>query len=122
MGWCSGTEIFDDMCDVIFDTKEGIGINQKYELIKTLIISLENQDWDCQSDSEYYNDPIVENVFKKLHPDWFDSENSEDLKEQIRKLTDERNQLASIVYECYEDYDAKVSRHFVEQYEKGYYK
>lgn len=68
MGWCSGTDIFDDMAGFIL----GISAtdDEKAEILTTLINSLEDQDWDCQSDSNYWDDPIVQRVFKELHPDW----------------------------------------------------
>lgn len=68
MGWCSGTEIFDRMTQFILKTS--MSDEEKYEAIHALAESLEDQDWDCQSDSDYSDEPIVERVFKALHPDW----------------------------------------------------
>lgn len=62
MGWCSGTYIFDDVMDEILDVPK---INKK-RLIKKLITSLQNQDWDCIDDSEYYMHPDVMEAFEEL--------------------------------------------------------
>ena len=72
MGWCSGTEIFDDMVALVKNMD--IGEHNKELVIKRLIYSLENQDWDCQSDSGYFDYPLVKRVFIKMHPDWFEHE------------------------------------------------
>jgi len=68
MGWCSGTDIFDMMVLNIYglDVSEEI----KEHLIEGLVKALEDQDWDCQSDSAYADDEMVRRVFKKLHPKW----------------------------------------------------
>ncbi|MEA3296145.1 MAG: hypothetical protein U9Q27_03355 [Patescibacteria group bacterium] len=67
MGWCSGTDIFDIVCEAIFDSKNK---NTK-DIIKKIIIELEIMDWDCQRESDFWNKPIVQEAFKELHPDWF---------------------------------------------------
>lgn len=69
MGWCSATEIFDVVVGEILHPgldKEGI--------IKLLIETLENNDWDCHQDSVYYDNPIVQKILKELHPRWFEEE------------------------------------------------
>lgn len=69
MGWCSGTEVFDAMVPAI------IGENvDKKETLKKLINTLEDLDWDCQGDSDYYEHPLVAEVMRELHPDWFEDE------------------------------------------------
>lgn len=70
MGWCSGTFIFDRMADFILDTDKSD--DEKYWALKALAEALEEQDWDCQSDSNYYDHPVVQKVFKSLHPHWFE--------------------------------------------------
>ena len=66
MGWCSGTQIFDPVVGALLngDSKEAI--------IRVLVEVLEDEDWDCQSDSAYIDDPIVAKIMKDLHPDWQD--------------------------------------------------
>lgn len=66
MGWCGGTDVFDDVMKEILKTKP---LNTR--LVKTLINALENHDWDCQSDSRYFDKREVRQVFEELHPDWF---------------------------------------------------
>lgn len=62
MGWCSGTYIFDRICDELLETEV---INKK-EMLKILIETLWEHDWDCESDSEYYLHPTVMKAFDEL--------------------------------------------------------
>lgn len=68
MGWCSGTDIFDQMVSFVLSTT--VSDEEKYNTIRTLARALEDSDWDCQSDSNYWDDPIVQRALKELHPDW----------------------------------------------------
>lgn len=68
MGWCSATEIFDSVAGFVL--KADAPKELKFEVLKKLADALEDQDWDCQEDSAYYNYPLVESVFRSLHPDW----------------------------------------------------
>ena len=70
MGWCSGTEIFDNVVSGFICSGE---VNTK-EIIINLIGALENGDWDCQQDSEYWDHPLVQECFKELHPHWFEDD------------------------------------------------
>lgn len=70
MGWNNGTIVFDDVCEVILDNE----IIDKKELIKKLIESLENMDWDCHDESSYFKHPIVVDAIKEIHPEWFDND------------------------------------------------
>ena len=67
MGWCSGTQIFDDVLDLVLANDEV----DKKELVKVLIEALGNQDWDCEGDSKYWEHPLVRDVFKEMYPHWF---------------------------------------------------
>lgn len=70
MGWCSATVIFDDVVGALIgDTKLS-----KKATIKKLAEALEDGDWDCQQDSAYWDHPIVQRVFKELHPHWFEED------------------------------------------------
>lgn len=71
MGWCGATTIFDVVCEAVLNDKE---IN-KEALIEVLAVELEDGDWDCHSESEYWEHPVVRNVMEKLHPSWFEDEN-----------------------------------------------
>lgn len=62
MGWCSATVIFDSVCGALLSETE--------ETIRALVAALEDGDWDCQQDSDYWSHPIVRKVMKELHPDW----------------------------------------------------
>jgi len=71
MGWASGVEIFDVVAGALLDDKKEIN---KKEVLKSLINVLEDGDWDTQNDSDYYDHPLVQEIFKELHPNWFEDE------------------------------------------------
>ena len=70
MGWCSGTYVFDAVLSALVDDKK-VDVET---IIKILIEALEDNDWDCQSDSDYWDHPIVNKIFKELHPSWFEDD------------------------------------------------
>lgn len=68
MGWCSATTIFDAMCKYLLESTRPD--EEKVADLKVLAEQLEDGDWDCQQDSDYYDHPVVRRVFQELHPDW----------------------------------------------------
>lgn len=68
MGWCSGTGVFDPVCKAILELD--LDKKQKTKLITVLAKALEEMDWDCQSESDFWEHPLVREVMKKLHKDW----------------------------------------------------
>jgi len=68
MGWCSGTEIFDKVAWALLDKEP----KHLKEVLGLLIDALEDSDWDCQQDSDYWDHPVVQEIMRELHPDWFD--------------------------------------------------
>jgi hypothetical protein len=60
MGWCGGTDIFDSVVEGLLQD------HSRHEIIVALIKALELSDWDCQSDSEFYDDPCVQVAFKEV--------------------------------------------------------
>lgn len=72
MGWCSGTPLFDAVVGKLLSLD--VPQDKKEEVILALSEAMWNQDWDCESDSEYYDEPIVRGVWLKAHPDWFDGD------------------------------------------------
>ena len=70
MGWCSGTDIFDSVCQVLFDPN----VRNGKEIVKRLVEILEDHDWDCHQDSRYWDTPVVQEVMRELHPSWFEDE------------------------------------------------
>lgn len=68
MGWCSATYIFDVMAEALLNNNP----KEPKELLKHLAKILEDSDWDCQQDSDYWNHPVVQEIMKELHPNWFD--------------------------------------------------
>lgn len=71
MGWCSATIIFDNVVGAILD--EEVRKNPK-EMIKNLIKELEAGDWDCQQESVYWNDPLIQECFRETSPELFEDE------------------------------------------------
>lgn len=68
MGWCSATVIFDAIAEIILSDNS---IDKK-AVLTTVINTLEDGDWDCQSDSAYWDHPIVREIMRSLHPRWFE--------------------------------------------------
>jgi hypothetical protein len=64
MGWCSGTIIFDDVVEALLYP----GRVDKKEIIKRLITTLWESDWDCEFDSSYIAHPLVKEAFLELDP------------------------------------------------------
>lgn len=70
MGWCSATTIFDDVAGFVPASSQSD--DDKIAVLTKPAGALEDGDWDCQQDSDYYDDPIVQRVFRALHPRWFE--------------------------------------------------
>jgi hypothetical protein len=68
MGWCSGTEVFDPVVNKVL--QQDIGDANKTAIIIALIKALQDMDWDCESDSDYWDHALVRKAFKKVCPDW----------------------------------------------------
>ena len=70
MGWCSGTDVFDAIMRHIYNNLwlklSGIEL---INLIAAMIEAFEDHDWDCQSDSGWWDDPMFQEAYKKVHPD-----------------------------------------------------
>lgn len=85
MGWCSGTELFDDVIAEIeksfteeqihdIDTNAPITDERVQRLIKTteaIIKAFWRNDWDCETDSRYITVPFVRQAFANLDRDFF---------------------------------------------------
>lgn len=68
MGWCSATVIFDTVVESLLDETV-----DKKETIKYLINVLEDGDWDCQSESDYWEHPLVKECFIETgHKNWYE--------------------------------------------------
>lgn len=91
MGWCSATEYFDV---VVKAAKEALEeINEQYSdqiprhellvhIVEPLARELENGDWDCQQESDYW-DELKWDVFPELAKRY-----EEDLEEERRLYGD----------------------------------
>jgi hypothetical protein len=77
MGWCSGTAVFDSVLrKILYDNH--FNDEQRTRIIRYLVDALEDHDWDCQADSDYWEHPLVAEVFYQLYPTWFDDESYEE--------------------------------------------
>lgn len=76
MGWCSGTDIFDPVAKFVIYSD--LSEQRKYDILHVLIEALENHDWDCEQDSRYWSNPIVQRVMADLNPDWFGDDLSDE--------------------------------------------
>lgn len=63
MGWCSGTDLFDDTVDLALQYSSDLMMDDvKFkEFVKRLAELYYDKDWDCEGDSKY---------FKYLDIDW----------------------------------------------------
>lgn len=60
MGWSSGHKVFDAVVGPLLAGKP------KAEIIKALMVALEENDWDSQGESQYFEHPIVQKVYRNL--------------------------------------------------------
>ena len=65
MGWCSGTEIFDNMADEITSPYYDMSPGLAADLLNELIRNLRDHDWDCESDSKYWDDPFIGKLLRR---------------------------------------------------------
>lgn len=84
MGWCSATEIFDCAAEGWLEAiklyPNANEMNPEFEkfliqaktALKNIIQKLENDDWDCQSDSAYFSHPFIHEIFVELDDRWKD--------------------------------------------------
>ena len=68
MGWASGSEVMDEIIEVV--QKEIKDPEARFRLYKGIIEALENQDWDTQNECEGQDDAF-DKALTKLHPDWY---------------------------------------------------
>lgn len=71
MGWCSGTRVFDAVAKALLSENEEL---DKKQVLKYVILALQDADWDCEQDSDYWDHPLVREVFMELEPEWFEDE------------------------------------------------
>lgn len=76
MSWCSGTSIFDAVVCDLMDLHDATIItdDEFKKVVETLTIALNEHDWYSECDSDYIDNVLVKEVFKKLNPDWVDDD------------------------------------------------
>jgi len=72
MGNCSITPVYDDVAKVVL--LADIPDTVKHDILKALINAMEDQDWDCQSDSLFYGEPTFESIMEELHPEDYEDD------------------------------------------------
>lgn len=74
MGWGSAVHIFDSIASSLLD-ETSVSVK---DTLTSLVIALEDRNWDTQRHSEYYDHPIVQEIMRELHPSWFEDEDEEE--------------------------------------------
>jgi len=59
MGWANGTEIFDKVVKSLLEGDEELNSDKSITVIKVLVEALEDRDWDCQYESNYWSHYII---------------------------------------------------------------
>ena len=73
MGWSGGVYVFDNICNAVM--KQTITDESKLSIIKATIETLQCYDWDTESDSDNFHNPIVKVAFCELgYSYWYDDE------------------------------------------------
>jgi len=69
MGWCSGTEFFDDGLSTFL---KYVPEDKKFEVVREWYETFRFSDWDCQGESHYYMDYIkhFEIQDNGIDPEW----------------------------------------------------
>lgn len=102
MGWCSGTPIFDTVCGEVLKLEVSKAVKER--ILSKLIGAMEDHDWDCQGDSDYYDHPLVNKLLKASA-----GYEDDDLETMTLCFTGFRNaELQSVL----EDYGASVASSF----------
>jgi len=72
MGWCSGTRAFDASIEAAIDA--GVKGAKLIDFAVHVMGVLEDMDWDCHSESDYYDHPTIRLAFQQVHPGWYDDD------------------------------------------------
>lgn len=98
MGWCSGTQIFDEICDILLNNRNIKKSDQK-KITKKLIETLEDMDWDCQADSAHFEHPIVREIFEEFHPHWYEDDDVVYIEDAVVVMSGFRNPRLHVAIE-----------------------
>ena len=52
MGWCSGTDVYDQIFEAIIDKDADLEPDVQYAIMLKVTKALEDNDWDCPGDFE----------------------------------------------------------------------
>ncbi len=78
MGWSGGTEIFDAVVSELRDLSHRWVAKDYHvdfmEPLKTLVIVLEDQDWDTLNESAYWDHPVIGKILGNNDPNEDDYE------------------------------------------------
>lgn len=76
MGWNGGTAIFDAVTGEVFSFPR-LPTEAITDILHVLVDALEDQDWDTHNESQYWNTPIVRQLFQERNPEWFADDEDE---------------------------------------------
>lgn len=73
MGWCGGTEIFDNVIDTMISMEDKdycyLNLPAAMNIVECLYKSLIDQDWDNIDESKYYDTDWVRKSIKRVNND-----------------------------------------------------
>ncbi len=77
MGWTGGTDIFDAVAKIILNpafvfVDAHVIEAVRLDILKALVKELGDQDWDTESESAYWNHPLVQRAFRETFPGLYD--------------------------------------------------
>ena len=66
MGWASGTELFDEIMDIVLPM---IDPRNKENLFRELLNTFTHRDWDCINESKYWTAyPEFRAIYREMFP------------------------------------------------------
>lgn len=74
MGWCSGTQVFDDIMYIVLNPRDDEDTISKAKVVRAVIDALWEHDWDCEEESDWWKHPIVQTAARELDPRRFEDE------------------------------------------------
>lgn len=66
------TPIFDEVAAAILGHLSDLTDEDKVKVLSVLIDVLETHEWIYPQDSDYFENPLVQKIFREKHPEWFE--------------------------------------------------
>lgn len=77
MGWSSGARVFDAVAEELLAAK-GMREEDRINVLTRLEDELSDLDWDCQCESEYWDDPLIGRILGNTFEEDEDFDESEE--------------------------------------------